>query len=104
MPARISPSNSEGAMRQIMAPSLRYRLTRPASGEMLLDLPFQGGLGHRADDRVDMLAVLEEQDAGDGPHVEPHGRARIGVDVDLGHLGLAGVLAAQLIEDRRHDL
>src|SRR3954471_9298055 len=71
---------------------------------MLLDLAFQSGLGNRADDGVYMLSVLEEQDARYRADVESHGRTLIRVDVYLRHLGLAGVLARQLIEERRHDL
>jgi hypothetical protein len=71
---------------------------------VLLDLPLQRRLRHRTDHGVHVLAVLEEQDAGDRAHVEAHRGALVRIDVDLGHLGLADVLPGELVEDRRHDL
>src|SRR3954469_24476196 len=75
-----------------------------ALANMLLDLAFERGFGHRADYGVDVLAVLEEEDARDGTDVEPHGGPLIRVHVDLGDLGFPGIFSGQLIQDRRHDL
>ncbi len=54
-----------------------YRLFIYHLTQVLLDLPFERHLGHCADHGVDVLPVLEEEDAGNGPHVEPHGRPLI---------------------------
>ena len=65
-------------------------------GEMLLDLAFQHRLGDRSDHRVHVIPIPEEQHARDGPDIEPHGRALIGVDVEFRHFDLARVLSRQL--------
>src|SRR5688572_8746699 len=65
---------------------------------VLGELALEVRLGHRADDRINVLPVLEEQDARDGPDVEPHRGLLIGVDVDLRHLGLSVVFRRELIE------
>src|SRR4029450_2114168 len=70
---------------------------------MLLDLPGEHVLDAgrvTADDRVHVLAVHEEQDAGDRPHVEPDGGPLVGIGVQLGDLHLAGQLIRQLVDGR----
>src|SRR4030095_2260543 len=70
---------------------------------MLLDLPGEQVLEAgrvTADDRVHVLAVHEEQDAGDRPHVEPDGGPLVGIGVQLGDLHLAGQLIRQLVDGR----
>src|SRR5690606_19527383 len=57
----------------------------------LADGPDLGGLD---------LPVLEQQQHRDRPHVVLHGRVAVLVDVDLHHLGLAGVLGRQLVQGR----
>ena len=80
----------------------------PAPGQVaeaelqrLLDQLFDLGLGHGADDLADHLAVLEHEQRRDRAHVVLRRRLRVLVDVDLADLDLAGVLAGQLLDDRR---
>src|SRR5262245_17903886 len=73
------------------------------SGQVLLDLAFEGGLGNVPDDRIHVLPALEEEDAGNGTDVESHRRMGVRVHVDLGDLGPAGVLTRELFQHRSHD-
>src|SRR5438046_763850 len=56
---------------------------------MLLDFPIQQALRHGTHDGIDVLAVLEEQDARDRTDIEPHSRLLVRIDVDLNNLDLA---------------
>src|SRR3954470_21108949 len=72
--------------------------------QMLLDLAFQRSLGHSTNYGVHVLPVLKEEDAWDGPNVEAHGGALVRIHIHLCDFGLSGVLAGQLLQNRRHDL
>src|SRR4051794_15851006 len=52
--------------------------------EMLLDLPLERCLRYRANHGVDVLPVLEEENAGNRADVESHGSPLVGVYVNLG--------------------
>ena len=56
--------------------------------------------GLRADEAVDRVAVLEQEDAGEAAHAELGGQSRVGVGVDLGQLEAAVHLAGQPLEHR----
>ena len=88
--------------RPALGPSTPYREIT-VSGEMLLDLALQRGLGDGPDHRVDVLPILEEENAGNRAHVKPHRGPLVGVHVDLGHLGAAEVLARELLQNGRDD-
>jgi predicted ribosome quality control (RQC) complex YloA/Tae2 family protein len=70
----VVPEQSEGAgLRPAPDDSL------DAAGELVPEL----GLGHVADDPVDLLAALEEDHGRDASDVEASGERRVRVDVDL---------------------
>src|SRR5262249_3579602 len=71
---------------------------------MLLNLPGEHVLDAgrvAADDRVHVLAVHEEQDAGNRPHVEPDRGPLVGIGIQLGDLHLAHQFIGQLVDGRR---
>src|SRR3569623_2038298 len=70
------------------------------SREMVLQLRLVFALWVRAEDRVDHLAVLEEQHERDRANIEANRRLLIRVDIHLRHLHLAGVLLRQIVEHR----
>src|SRR5687768_12701909 len=73
-----------------------------SSVEVLLDLAIEQRLRHRADDRVDVLAVLEEQNARNGADAVLRCDVLIRIDVELGDLHAAGILTSELFDDGCH--
>src|SRR5688500_4612609 len=71
------------------------------SGGVLLELGLQRRLLHGADHLVDELAVLEEQDRRNRPHVEARRRLDVAVDIELRDLRFPRVLGRELVDDRR---
>src|SRR5262249_54915488 len=68
--------------------------------QALLDLR----LGHCADDLIDHLAALEEEEGRDGPHLEAGREPRGVVAIDLGDRHAALVLLRELVQGRRRRL
>src|SRR5690606_5193022 len=63
-----------------------------SGGEVLLDLLLERRPGHRPDQRIDMLAVLEEEHRRDRPDVELHRALLVRIDIQLGDLRPPGVV------------
>src|SRR5688572_21449291 len=68
---------------------------------MFLDLPLEHRSRHGTDHRVDVPAILEEEDGRNGADVVAHRGLLIRVDVELRHGYAAGVFARELLQDRR---
>ena len=85
------------------SPLVRFRPSRPQVRCCLI-LPSRVALGTSPIDRIHVLPVLEEENAGDRTDVEPHRRPLVRVHVHLGDLGPADILAGELVQHRRHDL
>jgi hypothetical protein len=61
----------------------------------------QLGARQRADDPVDGLTVPEDDQQRDAHRLVALGQGRVGVDVDLDHLEVSGVLLGERVEHRR---
>ena len=78
----------------------RFRLAG-WSGEVLFDQGLEGGLALHADQAVDFLAVLEEDERGDAHHAQRDGGVGVFVDVELAEGHAARVLLGQRFEHGR---
>src|SRR5689334_14499536 len=88
--------------------SYRNTLRSPAtvtfasdSGRVLLELGLDARLRMRADDLVDDLSALEEQEHRDRADVEARGRLAVRIDVELRDLHLPRIFLRELVERRR---
>src|SRR5947208_11197271 len=72
------------------------------SGDERMEPRLDGAARLGADQPIDELAILEEQQRGDGPHTEARRRLRIGIHVELADDEPAGV-GERYVVDRRGD-
>src|SRR5688500_12888059 len=98
----VRSSSAARAVRSPRWPSgvaTTYRVPRRTScrGEVLGDPRLEGGLLGQPDDRVHVLAVLEEQQRGDRADVEAHGSLLVLIHVHLGHSHPALVAGGELL-------
>src|SRR5688500_7475291 len=116
--ATTGTTRSSSAARAVRSPrwpsgvATTYRVPRRTScrgelirarprAEVLGDPRLEGGLLGQPDDRVHVLAVLEEQQRGDRADVEAHRGLLVLIHVHLGHSHPALVAGGELLQDRR---
>lgn len=69
-------------------------------GEVGGEASGDGGFGLEADEMINELAILEDEQSGNAGDVECGGRAGVFVDIELGDEVLAGGLGGQLLDGR----
>src|SRR5262245_48093159 len=77
---------------------------RAGASQVLVDDLLEVFFRCQADDRLDDLTALEEQDGRDAPDLEFDGRIRVVVDVQLSDRDLSGVVGRQRVDGGRQPL
>src|ERR1051326_8730252 len=93
----------QGSASSPKMPPADFRGQSRPSGSLgvLLELRFDVGLRYRANDLIDHLSALEEQQRRNRPHVEPRTGLDVRVDVQFCHFHLPRILGRELIQNWR---